>query len=145
MKARKLIAMLTLTAAASYFAPSIAFATDSEDLISLRNSWNQYMAELPNRSPELQCSGLGVLRVLANSFMSRHSTSSYAQKYNSMLTMYRCNGLAPLEIYANLSAEKPAADTETRPGCSLSSSEIYNISRGHRVVVKGTNCHAIFH
>ena len=82
--------------------PSIA--GDPDDLVELRNTWNQYSRELPTRSPKLRCSGLGVMRGTAKAFMSRHGDSTYAKKFNSLQDRYRCRDIAKLEYLPSSSS-----------------------------------------
>ena len=90
-----------------YATPSMA--GDPDDLIKLRNTWNQYSRELPTRSASTRCSGLGVMRGTAKAFMSRHGDASYAKKFNSLQNRYRCRDIAKLEYLPSSSFGAPKA------------------------------------
>ena len=108
-------------------------AGDQKDLIGLRNSWNREITELPRNSRDLQCSGLGLMRVLAESFMSRHNDSTYAQTYNSLLGKYNCPELATLEYLPNTRIAESIQDPIGQDGSCLTFSEIL---RANKVIEK---------
>ena len=85
-----------------YATPSMA--GDPDDLVRLRNGWNQELRELPTNSRSVQCSGLSLMRTYAESFMSRHGDSSYAKKFNSLQNRYRCRDVAKLEYLPSSSS-----------------------------------------
>lgn len=92
-----------------------AIAGDQDDLVKLRNEWNQYAAEVPRRSRGSQCSGLSVMRGTAEAFMSRHRDGSYAQRFNAMLSRYNCPDVARLEILPSARVPESQIETESEP------------------------------
>ena len=102
-------------------------AGDPDDLVQLRNNWNQYRRELPTRSAETRCSGLGVMRGIANAFMDRHGDSSYAKKFNLLQSRYQCRDIAKLEFLpSSLSGDQAVIDDAAlaEDGSCLKISEI---------------------
>ena len=105
--------------------------SDPDDLIKLRNTWNQYSAEVPRRERgSSQCSGLSVMRVTAEAFMSLHSDSSYASKFNAMLARYNCPDLAKLEYLPSSGVPDPTSFTPiAQDGSCLTMSEILSANK----------------
>ena len=104
--------------------------SDPDDLIELRNTWNQYLAEVPRRSRSTQCSGLSVMRGTAEAFMSRHSDSSYASKFNALLARYNCPDLAKLEYLPSAGTpDKTIFKPISQYGSCLTMSEILSANK----------------